>query len=87
MTECSNLIPQNSQGTDLSKSTPSISSMLEQSTLKSLSIFAKVFLFRSFEKLLLFICLFIFPISVCFPRSDHILLWSKMMGLLFVYLL
>lgn len=38
MTECSNLIPQNPQGTDLSTSIPSISFTLEQPTLKSASL-------------------------------------------------
>lgn len=38
MTECSNLIPENPQVTDLSTFIPSISSLLEQPTLKSLSL-------------------------------------------------
>jgi hypothetical protein len=43
--------PQNPQGTDLLTSIPSISSMLEQPTLKSLSLFVKLFLYHSFEEL------------------------------------
>lgn len=46
--------PQNPQGTDLSTSITSISSMFEQPTLKSLSLFVKLFLHRSFEKLVFF---------------------------------
>jgi len=83
MTECSNLSPQNPQGTDLSTSIPSISFMLQQPTLKSLSLFVKLFLFRSFEEL----CSPNPQISVYFPRSDRILLWSKTMGLLLLPLL